>query len=96
MKEIVRRDFSYCPRCGSKLLYLISNYQLAVPGYGGTSIEKILGCDKDITAVCENCNHRIQMCSSIYGITPKKYSNLLEDKEEIEKNKKDNNFKFIL
>ena len=51
MKEVVTRDFGLCPKCGSRLLYLTSVYQLGLPSAGGRTLERIIGEDKDITGV---------------------------------------------
>ena len=86
LKKVVDRDFGLCPKCGSRLLYLLSNYQIGVPAAGGQNLSKILGEDKDITGICPNCNHRVQLTSSIYGITTPQYEKLVSDQQYI-KNK---------
>lgn len=82
LKKIVTQDFGICPACGSKMVYLLSNYQMAVPAPGGRHLKFILGEDSDITAVCSNpdCNRKYAMTSSIYGITTRDYALLAEDR----------------
>lgn len=85
MKEVVTRDFGLCPKCGSRLLYLTSVYQLGLPSAGGRTLERIIGEDKDITGVCPTCNNKVRLTSSIYGITTPEYYKLVEDQERINK-----------
>ena len=90
MKTIVDQDFSICPRCGSKLIYLLSTYQLGVPAAGGRHLSRILGEDNDITGICPQCEHKVALQSSVYGITTKDYRPLVSDKVSIEQAKKVN------
>ena len=85
--QIATHDFGRCPRCGTRLLYMLSNYQLAVPGPGGTTISRVIGEDRDITGVCPKCNHRIALTTSVYGIVTPTYEKLRRDKNEVDKSK---------
>ena len=87
-KIVAYHDFGSCPKCGTKMMYMLSTYQLAIPGPGGTSLSKIIGEDKDITGVCPNCNNKVALTSSIYGITTKNYENLRRDRKRIEDDRK--------
>ena len=90
MKQIVDQDFGICPRCGTRMLYLLSTYQLGIPSAGGRHLNQILGEDKDITAACPNCNYKAALTSSVYGITTKDYEPLVSDQKEMEKAKRIN------
>ena len=90
MKQVYDIDFGKCPHCGTKMLYMMSTYQLATPGPGGLSFSNIIGEDKDITAVCPKCNFKAAMVSSVYGITTKEYVKLQQDKDAIESEKENN------
>jgi hypothetical protein len=87
MKEIVSRDFGICWKCGGKLLYLTSVYQLGVPDAGGKNLKQILGEDKDITGVCSVCGNKVQLTTSVYGITTPEYEPLVQDQENINNRK---------
>lgn len=81
MKTIVDQDFSICPRCGGKMVYLLSTYQIGIPANGGRHLSRILGEDRDITAVCSRCQHKVALTSSVYGITTKDYEPLVSDQK---------------
>ena len=86
-RQVAIHDFGRCPRCGTKLLYMLSNYQLALPGPGGTTISRVIGEDRDITGVCPHCHNKIPLTTSIYGITTPTYEKLRKDQQEVDKNK---------
>lgn len=90
MKTIYYKDFGICPHCGGRMMYMISTYQLGVPGPGGTSLSRVIGEDKDITAVCSKCAYKVPMESSLYGITTKEFAELEKDRYSINKDKKIN------
>ena len=90
MKQVYDKDFGKCPHCGSKMVYMISTYQLGVPGPGGTNLSQVIGEDRDITAKCPKCEFTSPMISSVYGITTREYAKLQKDKDKISADRKKN------
>lgn len=83
MKTIVDEDFGICPRCGARLIYLLSTYQLGIPDAGGRHLSRIIGEDRDITGACPNCEHKVPLTSSVYGITTRDYEPLVSDQNAV-------------
>lgn len=90
MRTIVDQDFGICPRCGERLIYLLSTYQIGVPDAGGRHLSQVLGEDRDITGVCPRCEHKVALTSSVYGITTRGYEPLVGDQQAITKAKRVN------
>lgn len=73
-KIIAEIDWGKCPKCKSKMIYFMNNYQAGVPGEGGTYITYILKEDTTIKAICPNCKFQTELVHTICGICSKSYA----------------------
>lgn len=71
---IAELDWGKCPKCKSKMIYFMNNYQAGVPGEGGTYITYILKEDTTIKAICPKCKFQTNLIHTICGICSKEHA----------------------
>ena len=74
MKELVKQSFAYCPHCKCKMLYMLHNFQIAVPDESGRYVTNIIDEENNIVAYCPKCNSKFELIRTIDGIVTKEYN----------------------
>lgn len=73
-KIIAQYDWGTCPKCKSKMIYFLKNYQSGYPGEDGTYITYILHEDTFVEAICPRCKFQIDLVHTINGICSKEHA----------------------